>query len=262
MDSKTINFLVTMEKRKIKEYYDNVVRQKLDDFINGNTRVEVAWKTVLEFVHDPKNLLELGCGIGAICARMANQWPKAKVTGMDISEKSVEVAKKLFGTKKLHFVTEIPEGEKFDIILMMDVFEHIALSEREALYHSFKNILSDNGIILLMFPTPEHLDHYRAHDPAKLQPVDENVSPVDLMDFAEKLGKHLLFYKQVNVWQNRDYAHAVIGASLAETPKEPRGIKMSIKAAIKGKIVSRQEDIFTNPETRRLFVEKKCGENI
>ena len=36
--------------------------------------------------HDPSNLLEVGCGTGTNLSRLGNQFPKAALTGLDLSE--------------------------------------------------------------------------------------------------------------------------------------------------------------------------------
>jgi len=83
--------------KDVSSFYDSNVTGKIRDFINGNDRVERAWDTIL--LMSPlsvRSILEVGCGIGYISWRMSQIWNQAKCTGVDISERSIDAAEKLF----------------------------------------------------------------------------------------------------------------------------------------------------------------------
>ena len=199
----------------IKEYYDLHVVGKLDGFLNGNERVERAWQTLLEHFESPGTVLEIGCGIGDISWRMSNEWKNARITGIDISPKSIEFATKVFTNSRLKFVEGILPSEhvegNFDLIVMMDVFEHIAKEDRKNLYSTIKQLLSPDGFFFMSFPTPKHLQWLRDFHPEQIQPVDEDVDLRVICDFAEAIGKGLILYKEICVWYQGDYAHAIFG---------------------------------------------------
>ena len=108
-------------------YYDTHVRQKLRDFIEGNDRVERAWQSIEEWAPaGPSHILEIGCGIGAVCWRMSRNWPTAKVVGLDLSPRSIQVARKLFGSERVSFIEAVSDevcgNYKADLIVLMDVY--------------------------------------------------------------------------------------------------------------------------------------------
>ncbi len=89
---------------QVKIYYDSHIAGKLEGFVEGNERVERAWLTIDQRAPaNPKQILEIGCGIGDICWRMTRRWPGAEVVGLDVSPNSLEMARKLFGSSRLSF---------------------------------------------------------------------------------------------------------------------------------------------------------------
>ncbi len=197
-------------------YYDAHLRGKLEGFVEGNPRVERAWTRVEQNAPvSPRRILELGCGIGDICWRMARRWPETEVVGVDISPKSLEVARKLFQSSSVSFVEgPLVRGTvtgTFDLIVLMDVYEHIAPTERSSLHQTLVALQSEVCRIVLSFPTPRHLAWLRTHHPDQIQPVDEDVGLDTLSEFARDLSTAVLLYEEVDVWHEGDYVHAVLG---------------------------------------------------
>jgi SAM-dependent methyltransferase len=250
---------------KIPAYYDNHVLAKLRDFVDGNDRVERAFETIERWgVTKPKRILEIGCGIGHVCWRMSQRWPLAEVIGLDISPKSVEIARRLFGSSKLTFVEGplvkgVLAGE-FDLILLMDVYEHIAVGDRRALHEALRELRAADGRIVLSVPTPRHLAWLRQHHPDQIQPVDEDIGVEALLDLGRDTGTRILLYQEVGVWHQGDYAHAVLGnqtrwVAIAERPRVIHGIKSGIRQLMLGR---------GNPNTvsrnqKRALVRRRLG---
>jgi trans-aconitate methyltransferase len=208
---------------KVQAYYDKRVDGKIRDFTHSNPRIEAAIQLVAEWAPPkPKRILEIGCGIGATCWRMARAWPGAEVIGADVSSISIEVAKTCFRRPNLSYQSAlVKEGVfagSFDIVLLMDTYEHIALSDREALHSAIKSLLSEDARVIMTAPTPAMLSYLRETNPSELQPVDEDVTPQDIVVLARETNTQLLYYREVGIWQYGDYAHVVVGRyrSLAE----------------------------------------------
>ena len=200
----------------VERYYDDRVAEKLRDFTDRLPRIEAAVETIAVWAPArPRRVLEVGCGVGATTWRMARAWPEAEVVGIDLSPASIKVAGACFRRPNLDYRAGQPAecgltGE-FDLILMMDVYEHIALAERPILHATLKRLLSPESRLLLMIPTPAHQDYLRAHDPGGLQPIDEDIHPADVVRLGEEIGARLLFYREVGIWRYGDYFHAVLG---------------------------------------------------
>ncbi len=105
-------------------------------------------KSKNNFLHG-LNILDIGCGGGLISEPMARLG--ANVTGIDASEKNINVAK-LHSNKsglKINYLNTSPENltdyEKFDIILNLEVVEHV---EDVSLYiRSCNKLLKKNGLM-------------------------------------------------------------------------------------------------------------------
>src|SRR4051794_39216520 len=114
----------------IPAYYDGRAGDAIRDFVDGNPRIERAWRTLDRLVrHEPERILEIGCGVGAVSWRMSRRWPGAEVTGLDISPQSIAYAERLFGPDGVRFVEgALPSGDlaaPFDLVVLFDVYEHV-----------------------------------------------------------------------------------------------------------------------------------------
>ena len=92
-------------------------------------------------------LLDVGCGGGLISEPMTRLG--AKVTGIDASEKNINVAK--FHAEqmnlKINYLCSTPEklNEQFDVILCLEIIEHVA--DVDLFIKSCARLLKKNGII-------------------------------------------------------------------------------------------------------------------
>lgn len=203
-------------KDDVRNYYNERVEGKLRDFSDCNPRIEAAVVTISEWAPNmPRRILEIGCGIGATAWRMARAWPQAEVIGADISPLSINVAGKCFRLPNLSYkVGVVEEGAlegKFDLILMMDVYEHIAPDDRPALHRALRSLASDEARLIFTVPTPRFQQRGRKVDPEGMQPVDEDVGVSEIVKLTSDTDTHLLYFREFGVWNYGDYAHFVLG---------------------------------------------------
>ncbi|MBN1352332.1 class I SAM-dependent methyltransferase [candidate division KSB1 bacterium] len=109
------------------------------------------WETILQHVIRPGRALDIGCGEGGVLSFFADLG--FECYGLDNNKERVEYAQS-FPNSKIRFMhTEIENFRsdvKFDLILMLDVIEHI--NDKEKALLNIKNCLSEKGIFLLTFP--------------------------------------------------------------------------------------------------------------
>jgi 2-polyprenyl-3-methyl-5-hydroxy-6-metoxy-1,4-benzoquinol methylase len=122
-----------MKKSAIEEIYT----QENGEYLKSNPSWHIEdspWKAkqILKMLSrnnlHPKRVAEVGCGAGEILNQLHASLPTAvNFTGYDISPDGIKLAKKR-EKERLHFKCEdISESdEKFDLLLMIDVFEHVA----------------------------------------------------------------------------------------------------------------------------------------
>ncbi|MEO3405230.1 class I SAM-dependent methyltransferase [Mucilaginibacter sp. CAU 1740] len=202
-------------RENVVSYYDEHVKNKLNDYIVVNPRIELGWETIKRFtVTKPARILEVGCGMGNICSRMHKYWPDAVITGIDISTLSIQVATKLFADDKLNFkesiLTTDTFNEQFDLIIFMDVYEHIAVNDRAEVHAALKKILRNKGHIILTVPTPHNLKWSLVNKPETMQPVDEHISFDVIGKLAADTGTEVMLYELKSVWNTADYTHIVL----------------------------------------------------
>jgi 2-polyprenyl-3-methyl-5-hydroxy-6-metoxy-1,4-benzoquinol methylase len=250
------------DREKIVSYYDDHVKNKLNDYIKYNPRIEYAWNTVTKYAPGkPVRILEVGCGMGSICGRMHDQWPQSIITGIDISTQSIQIAQKLFSNDKVDFKESIltPDtfDEQFDLIVFMDVYEHIAVEDRTEVHLALLKILRNKGRIILTVPTPYNLKWSLKNKPETMQPVDEHITFDVVAKLARDTGTEIMLYEVKSVWNIGDYTHIILekndnfeGAFFYNKP-----ITLTQRAfRITGKIKSQVGSFF-----RRIYVRRKLG---
>lgn len=88
---------------------------------NGLTQsggiVETIWKKTLHKIHRPRftvhNSLILGLGGGTVVKLIHKNWPKAKITGIDIDPTMIELGKKYLGLDKVDVEIKIADAFQF-----------------------------------------------------------------------------------------------------------------------------------------------------
>lgn len=77
----------------------------------------------------PATILELGCGEGFVLDAVAKAGVTAELTGVDLNERAVKIARERVGH---HATIEhrdarelIDDGRRFDMVMMLEVLEHI-----------------------------------------------------------------------------------------------------------------------------------------
>jgi 2-polyprenyl-3-methyl-5-hydroxy-6-metoxy-1,4-benzoquinol methylase len=260
-----------MVSDNIKEYYDSMSNNKLWDFIEGNPRVLRAWNMIKSLPIKPKNILEIGCGTGEIAWRMSQFWENANILAWDISPKSIDIAKRLFVSNNLSYVAfdsifSIPTKiGKYDLVVLVDVYEHIPPQQREELSSFLKSNVASNGYVFLSCPTPRHLAWLRENQPSQIQPVDESIHMLDLLDFANKISKQVVYYKEISVWSRGDYFHCILSSyEKWETYSDhPTEIGISLKKELIKRILkifnkSYDEKRYEPSKKRRINMAKRA----
>ena len=119
------------------------IKNKLISYFNIDPEAELPFKNI--------NFLDIGCGGGLLCEPLKRLG--ANVTGIDASKKNIEVAK--FHAKemnlKINYFHCVPEefiGEKkFDVILNMEVVEHV--SNIDLFIENCSKLIRKDGIMFV-----------------------------------------------------------------------------------------------------------------
>lgn len=163
--------------------------------LRAENRLRCPWIATL--LPSPSRVLDMGCGAGFLSHDMAKLGHE--VVGIDLSEESLAVARKLDSTQKIHYVkadvTKTPlESASFDAIFAMDLLEHLedpAALIREAsrllkpkgffFFHTFNRtflswLMVVKGVEWCIKNTPPQLHVYRLFiKPSELKQICDNM---------------------------------------------------------------------------------------
>lgn len=204
-----------LSKSDIADFYDHFGKRMINDYLYGNPRVERAIERVCRFITpNMTRVLDIGCGIGISSAEFASRHKQIRVLGVDISPQNIKVATSLFANDRITFqVSTISDGVvegTFDLIAMLDVYEHIPHSARTEVHDRLRELLAERGVLILTVPSPLHQAYLRDNDPQELQIVDEDVTVEDAIKLSHDISATLMCFEYVSVWRTNDYLHIVI----------------------------------------------------
>lgn len=107
-----------------------------------------------------KHILDAGSGLGQYCYYMSNLNPEWSILAVDVKEEEVTRCNDLF--RKLEFInvifkigdlTKLDQENAFDLILCVDVMEHI--KDDTLVFTNFHKALKENGMLLISTPSDE-----------------------------------------------------------------------------------------------------------
>jgi len=155
-------------------------------------------------------VLEIGCGIGTFTHFLSTKVNSGKIVAVDISPKSVEIAKNTYaGKKNIEFVvsdmSDFGRTEKFDFVVLPDVLEHIPLEQHHNLFKNIAKLLHNNSSILINIPNPRALEWIRKNKPELLQIIDQPLHTNLIINsiyengfYIESLNSYSLFYNNLD----------------------------------------------------------------
>ncbi len=119
--------------------------------LRAESVVKTKWTLdILDLLKNPHlRILDIGCGGGFLSNALARQG--YKVTGVDLSKESLEVAKKYDITKSVKYIAadafQLPfADESFDVVTAMDFLEHIEDPARAI--KEFSRVIRPSGFFL------------------------------------------------------------------------------------------------------------------
>jgi trans-aconitate 2-methyltransferase len=225
----------------VKTFYDEYVACQTVVGINDRHRSILKWLQQSGLRPDHR-VLEIGCGVGTLTRLVAEAVsPNGFVTAMDLSPKSIEAAReRLAAFRNVRLmaadVLEAELEERFDVIVLPDVIEHIPLHHHPALFERVASWARADGFVLLHYPNPHYLEWCREHRPDLLQIIDQPIHADLLLSNTYRSGLHLDFLARYAIWTREgDYVVAVLRPSAgARVFTELAGRRPSPLARVRG----------------------------
>lgn len=110
-------------------------------------------RRILRKVGSPGRILDMGCGYGQLAYSLARAFPKAEVVGVDADRGRISEAKIRFRAKNLSFTAGdaagFKSGEKFDAIVMADLFHHVPKRLHPSVTAMARYNLRKNGLLVI-----------------------------------------------------------------------------------------------------------------
>lgn len=261
---------------EVETFYDEFGRKQLRNFVYGNARISAAVDLVVSLLDGgPGRLLCFGCGVGVEANMLTDRLPEYEILGVDISGKSIDIARQLFESDQLKFqaggVESIQPSPPFDVVTLVDVYEHIPRADWPNFNRSLGELLSSNGIVVLSAPTPAYQTWLHENNPAGLQIIDESVALSDIEVLADDLDATVTYYCTITMGMTHQYEHAVLVRNLLlekYTPPPPVPAPRNPFQRLGRRVVNRLRPVCgwkteTPPEEiRRKFVKARVGIDV
>ncbi len=138
----------------------------------------------------PKRILVFGCGIGASIPHLSAAFPEAKLSALDVSRRSLEIARRRFPDAADYVLYDgvdapFPDGS-FDLIFSSCVFHHIEAEEHDAIFKRLHSLPAPEGSTIIFEHNPLNpVSRYIVNT----CPFDENAVLIRSRDFAAKQRK-------------------------------------------------------------------------
>ncbi|MCM8787658.1 MAG: glycosyltransferase [Candidatus Omnitrophica bacterium] len=204
------------QREFIQKYYDYHWKEPLIEYFYKNPTLEDLMKDIINFIpKNAKRILGLGCKIGWLLWEIKRHRKHSYVLGVDISQKRIDIACKLFKAPKLEFfvadIVDFDTNYNFDCIVMVDVYEHILRNLREKLHQNLKKLLKQDGILILVSPTINFDRYFVSQYLKQFKNIKEDITKSDIQKLAKDIDRDLIYFKYLNIKYPNDYFKAIIG---------------------------------------------------
>lgn len=134
----------------------NQLLQQQTSFFSPNEQYFARYKVAIvrkKTTTTVARVLEFGCGIGNNIPFLQQAFPHATITGSDISEASLAIARQ--NNSGVEFVADVAAlAGGYDLIFIAGVFHHIAVAERAAVADKLFSLLAPGGRLFVFEHNP------------------------------------------------------------------------------------------------------------
>ena len=136
------------------------------------------------------SVIDVGCGDGRVLNEVAKHYSSASLVGVDSSQRAINFAK-AFNPELDFRVTDIvkePLHETFDVVLLVEVLEHIPPEAAEPFLRALSKLMHDDSVLFLTVPhtnlalNPKHYRHFNEESLREVLGPFFEIEQVDLFD--------------------------------------------------------------------------------
>ena len=150
-----------------------------------------------------KKIADVGCGDGKLLYELSKRLKSSQLDGYDLAKKAILFAKAYAeDIENLNFYFEDFKNskEEYNIIVCMEVLEHIPDNSINEFISNLNEKLNENGKLVISVPSnniPLHIKHYRHYSEELLRKQLSQYFKIDKILFITKKG---FLYKIINLF--------------------------------------------------------------
>ncbi len=137
----------------LRDKLDLVINERATAYGNGihpKHRLTNYHQFFIDRIHEGENVLDIGCGCGAVALSIAKALPTSNVTGIDLDKKKLAQANSGELPHNLSFVEgdatlNLPDG-LWDVVVLSNVLEHII--DREDFLSTLKSSIDGRSFLI------------------------------------------------------------------------------------------------------------------
>ena len=170
--------------------------------LRAETKVKLPWVVgklkSLNFPPSSTAILDVGCGAGFLANPLASQG--FKVTGVDMSDDSLAVARRFDATNSVHYLQadaySLPFADQsFDVVTAMDFLEHV--EDPSSIIKEFSRVLKPGGVFifhtfnrnfLAYLVIIKFVEWFVKNTPKHMHILRLFIKPSELIDFCRSAG--------------------------------------------------------------------------
>ncbi|MGZ0656802.1 class I SAM-dependent methyltransferase [Coraliomargarita sp. W4R53] len=166
--------------------YDSIPVGYYDSIYHKRSGVQSKWHHLkfeffLDQLRKEDRVLDIGCGPGTF---LGNYTCEQSAVGVDISKQQIDYASDKYDRDQLDFCvfsgTALPfEDNSFDVVVLIEVVEHISVSTVNKLFSEARRVLRPNGRLYVstpnyqsMWPALEYILNRRAEVSYEMQHIN------------------------------------------------------------------------------------------
>jgi SAM-dependent methyltransferase len=173
-------------------YEDNGVWRITRDLWWGYEYISML-ETIVNLVLNcaPKSVLDFGCGDGRVIYELKKRGID-NIVGIDMSKRAISFAQAMVLYEHIEFFQKIEDvrEECFDVIVAMEVLEHIPIEYIRGILIELKNVLKNEGSIIISIPTkniPLPEKHYRHFSIYEIEREISGIFYIESFQFMHKI---------------------------------------------------------------------------